>query len=286
MHPNSSLIKRILPCGLYLVATPIGNLGDITKRTIEIFKAADLVLAEDTRVTRKLFSLIGADNKIWRADEEATPNAIKAALEVIEGGGAVAFAPDAGSPSISDPGQRLSDAVINAGFEVYAAPGASSVLTALAVSGFDAHQFAFLGFIPSKAGARIEFLRSGALLPLTIIMFETAPRLLASIGAMLEIFGERRIMVSRELTKLYEEKRRGTVAELYEYYKIYGAPKGEIVIVIERGETQKIELSQTQIETLIIESLKQNSVKDCAAIVSKQIGINRREIYEMALKLK
>ncbi len=283
---SAASVKQILPKGLYLVATPIGNLGDITKRAIEIFTSADLILAEDTRVTRKLCSFFGIDNKIWRADEEATPNAIKVALEIIENGGAVAFASDAGTPSISDPGQRLAMAIIENGFEVYTAPGASSVLCALAVSGFDCRQFAFLGFVPPKASARTEFLFGAANLDLTIAFFETAPRLVATLKEMTEHFGNRRAMVCRELTKLFEEKRRGTSRELFEHYQENGAPKGEIVIVIERDLTPKAKPETIDIEELLRQEMKTNSVKDSAAIVAKLTGLARREIYEIALRLK
>ena len=278
--------KRILAQGLYLVATPIGNLGDITKRAIEIFTNADLILAEDTRITRKLCSFFGIDNKIWRADEETTANAIKVALEIIESGGAVAFASDAGTPSISDPGQRLAAAIIDNGFEVYTAPGASSVLCALGVSGFDCRQFAFLGFVPPKASARAEFLEKAAQFDLTIAFFETAPRLLATLNEMTLHFGQRRTMVCRELTKLFEEKRRGTPFEVLTHYQEHGAPKGEIVIVIERDLTPRAKPETSDIEELLKDAMKTQSVKDSAAIVAKQTGIARREIYEIALRIK
>lgn len=290
MHFNAPKLdsnpKQILAAGLYLVATPIGNLSDITKRAIEIFTNADLILAEDTRVTRKLCSFFGIDNKIWRADEEATKNAIKVALEIIENGGAIAFASDAGTPSISDPGQRLAAAVIENGYEVYSAPGPSSVLCALNVSGFDCQRFAFLGFVPNKANARDEFLADAAKLDLTIAMFETAPRLIKTIEVIEKYFGTRKTMVCRELTKLFEEKKRGTPSEILEFYQENGTPKGEIVIVIERDLSPKSKPDAIDIEALLIDAMRQNSTKDSAAIVAKQTGISRHEIYELALKLK
>lgn len=279
-----NVIKNQLLNGLYLVATPIGNLGDISTRALETLKNADLILAEDTRMTKKLLGLFGISGKIERADEEATENAIRKALVILEDGGAVAFASDAGTPSISDPGQRLAKEIIAQGYEVFAIPGASSVLTALVSSGLEAKQFAFLGFVPNKSGARAEFLKTAANMPLTTIMFETGPRLLATLDAINLIAPNRQIAVTRELTKLYEEKKRGEVSQIWEYYNDNGAPKGEIVIVLE-GQTQTQGISEDNLAVLIIDGLKTEAVKDLSARLAKETGQSKREIYQMALQI-
>lgn len=270
---------------LYLVATPIGNLGDITYRAVEILKTCDLVLAEDTRVAAKLFSQFGIKQKIIRADEEVALNAAKTALAAIEDGKIVALISDAGTPSISDPGQRVAEYIIQNDQEVFALPGASSVLTALVASGFDIKQFSFMGFAPNKSGARQKFFGEFKPLKTALAFFETGPRLLECLKDLYAVLGNRNIAVTRELTKLYEEKRRGNVVDLIEYYNETGAPRGEIVIIIARDDTEK-GFAETDIENMIKERLSTMPLKTLSKEVAEITGQKSRDIYEMALKLK
>lgn len=270
---------------LYLVATPIGNLGDMTFRAVETLKNADIILSEDTRIGGKLLSAFGIKNKLIRADEEVAEHAANQALNVIEKGGSVALISDAGTPSISDPGQRVAKVILDAGYEVFALPGASSVLVALVASGFDIKQFAFMGFAPNKQNARKAFFEELKALPLAIAFFETGKRLIDCLEDMLETLGNRKIAVTRELTKLYEEKRRGGVSELLEYYKENGHPKGEIVIILEKNE-EKEEITEEDLQEMIKPMLATMSVKDIAKELAAKTGINKKSIYDLALKLK
>jgi 16S rRNA (cytidine1402-2'-O)-methyltransferase len=271
---------------LFLVATPIGNLGDFTNRAIEVLKTCDLILAEDTRVTKKLLSAFGIQNKIQRADEEAMESAIHHTLLALHDGKDIALVSDAGTPCVSDPGQRLAAAIIEQGFEVYPIPGASSVLAGLVASGLESKQFAFLGFTPNKSKARIDFFNKFANLPLTLIFFETGPRLVASLGNMLEVFGNRKIAVVRELTKLYEEKRRGTINEVLSHYQEKGEPKGEIVIIIEGASEIIAHIDDDEIASLLKELIKTMPVKAASLELAKKTGRKSREIYEIANRLK
>ena len=284
INTNLKSTSQYIPA-LYLVATPIGNLGDITYRAVEILKQCDLVLAEDTRVTAKLFSQFGIKQKIIRADEEVALNAAKIALAAIEDGKIVAMVSDAGTPSISDPGQRVADLIIENGQEVFAIPGASSVLTALVASGFDIKQFSFMGFAPNKSGARQKFFGEFKILKTAIAFFETGPRLLECLKDLEMVLGNRKIAVTRELTKLYEEKRRGNVQNLIEYYNENGAPRGEIVIIIARDESEH-SFAQNDIETMIKERLENMPLKALSKEIAEITGHKSRDIYEMALKLK
>ena len=278
-------IKAKLACGLYLVSTPIGNLSDFSARAIEVLNHADLILAEDTRNTKKLMTAYGIQGAVERADEEATASAIHKALLLLEKGGAVAFASDAGTPSICDPGQRLAQAIIEKGFEVFPIPGASSVLAALVSSGLDARQFAFLGFIPNKSNARKAFIENALSMTMTTIMFETGPRLLASLEILAQIAPHRQIAVTRELTKLFEEKKRGTAGDILVHYQTNGTPKGEIVIVVEGAEVAVAIFDGEALEAKIIEGLAKEGIKDVSARLAKETGLKKRDIYQLALSL-
>ena len=271
---------------LFLVSTPIGNLGDISVRAIETLKTCDFVLAEDTRIGKKLLSAFGISKPVYRADEEATEKIIPQIIDALEKGRDIALISDAGTPCVSDPGQRVSSAIIEAGFEIYPIPGASSVLAGLVASGIDAKQFAFLGFVPNKQKARQDFFISYKSMPLTLIMFETGPRLLASLADMYEIFGNRKIAVTRELTKLYEEKQRGLLVDILAHYQEKGTPKGEIVIIIEGAQESQNNYDDAQIQDLIKQAINTQSVKDLSSEIAKLTGRKSRDIYEMAIKIK
>jgi 16S rRNA (cytidine1402-2'-O)-methyltransferase len=278
-------VKGSLESALWLVATPIGNLGDMSARARETLSQADLILAEDTRVTRKLLGLFGIEGRIERCDEEATAQGAAKALNVLANGGAVAFCSDAGMPGISDPGQRLAQAILEAGYLVRAVPGASAVLTALVVSGLPSAQFAFAGFVPPKSAARRSFLSQWAPLEVTLVVFETGPRLGASLADMAAVLGPRQACVARELTKLYEETRRGTLQDLAAHYAQIAPPKGEIVIVIAGASAQASAVSAENLDAMLLSALTEMSVKDAAASVALATGSSRKAVYARALAM-
>lgn len=279
-------LKLLLENGLFLVATPIGNLGDFSPRAQKTLENADLILAEDTRMTRKLMGLHGIIGKVVRCDEAATPQGLAAALEVLSQGGAVAFCSDAGTPGVSDPGERLSRGVIDAGFPVRAVPGASAAITALTISGLPSTQFMFAGFTPAKEGPRNAFLSDLAAIKATLIFFETGPRLAASLATMNAVLGDRPACVARELTKMYEETRRGRLGDLAAYYREAGAPKGEIVVVVGGAPESHQEIDQDDLDRMIATALASHHVKDAAQRVATQTGLPKRDIYARALLLR
>ncbi|GIU66417.1 16S rRNA (cytidine(1402)-2'-O)-methyltransferase [Candidatus Phycosocius spiralis] len=277
--------KKILEPALYLVATPIGNLGDFSPRGAQTLNNCDLVLAEDTRVTKRLMRLHGIKGRVIRCDEAATELGLQAALQVLYAGGAVTFCCDAGTPGVSDPGERLARGVIDAGFQVRAIPGASAALAALTVSGLPSKQFFFAGFAPAKASARAAFFHECATIPASLIFYETGPRLQESLAAMLKIFGNRMACVARELTKLYEETRRGSLEELVNTYAKASSPRGEIVVVVAGASHDQAITHAAEVNDLLKEALTRLSVKDAAAAIAFQTGLSRKDVYGRALAL-
>ena len=278
-------IKMQLESGLYLVATPIGNLGDFSPRGAKTLEEADLILAEDTRVTRKLMTLHGISGRVERCDEAATEHGIQRAVAVLEAGGAVAFCSDAGTPGVSDPGERLARGVIEAGFAVRAVPGASAVLTALTISGLPSGQFMFAGFPPSKAGARTSFLTALADMKCTLVFYESGPRLAASLACMLAVFGDRPACVARELTKMFEETRRDHLSALLQLYQENGGPRGEIVVVIGGAPDVVRAVSDADLDALLTAALTTQRVKDAATDIAAKTGLPRRDVYARAVIL-
>ncbi len=251
-------------------------------RAVEVLRSVDLILAEDTRVTRKLMAAFGVAGRVERCDEAATERAAARALEVLAAGGSVAFTSDAGTPGVSDPGTRLAQAVLAAGHEVRAVPGASAVLAALSVSGLPSERFAFLGFVPVKPGARATFLSAAAALPLTVVLFETGPRLASGLEAILAAFGDREACVARELTKVYEEAWRGPVSQLLER-ALAGAPRGEIVIVIAPPPEPGDSADAADLDGLLAAALARLSTKEAVAEVTRLTGLSRQTVYARAL---
>lgn len=283
---NIQPIKKQLESGLWLVATPIGNLGDFSPRAQKTLEAADLILAEDTRMTRKLMALHGIKGRVERCDEAATEQGLHKALVVLQRGGAVAFCSDAGTPGVSDPGERLARGVLNAGHNVRAVPGASAAITALTVSGLPSSQFMFAGFSPTKEGARLSFLRDLATIKASLIIYETGPRLAASLSNMLTVFGDRDACIARELTKMYEETKRGTLSELAAHYTLSGPPKGEIVVVIKGANKEVEQVTDAELDAQLRAALVTHRVKDAANLVADQTGLPRRDVYARALTLR
>ena len=282
--PDVQNVKTTLRSGLYLVATPIGNMGDLSLRALEILHSANIIACEDTRVTGKLLSRHAIDTSMKAYHEHNAEQARPSLLKILKEGGAVALVSDAGTPAISDPGFRLVNDCIDEGFDVTAAPGANAAITGLILSGLPTDRFLFGGFLSNKTVQRSKELTELSNVPATLIFYESAKRLAASLSDMAEQLGDRPAAVTRELTKLHEEIRRGTLSELAAHYLEAGSPKGEIVIVI--GPPLKAApLSEAEIDRLITDRLKSHSVRDAAAELAAETGLPKRQIYARALEL-
>jgi 16S rRNA (cytidine1402-2'-O)-methyltransferase len=270
--------------GLYLVATPIGNLGDITQRALTVLQAADVVACEDTRVTGKLLSLLGLSAKLTPYHEHNADRAGPALIEKMAGGAVVALVSDAGTPLVSDPGGRLVVACRERGLPVTAVPGASAVLTALQVSGLPAERFLFAGFLPNRGAPRRQVARELAAVPATLIFFDSPNRLADSLVDLATVFGDRQAAVARELTKMHEEVVRGTLTELAERYAGH-TPKGEVVIIVAPPGAVAL-VAEDDLESRLRAAVADGgSIKDAAALVAAETGHPRREVYALALKL-
>ncbi|MBX3534896.1 MAG: 16S rRNA (cytidine(1402)-2'-O)-methyltransferase [Xanthobacteraceae bacterium] len=270
--------------GLYVVATPIGNLRDITLRALEVLRAADLVLCEDTRVTHKLLERHQLSPKLAAYHDHNAASVRPRVLAELAKGSAIALVSDAGTPLVSDPGFKLVEAAIDAGHRVFPIPGASAALAALVAAGLPSDRFFFEGFLPPKSGARKARLSELRAIPATMIFYESGPRLAESLSDMAATLGARDAAVCRELTKAFEEIRRGTLSDLADHYEEAGAPKGEIVVVVAPpGETPL--LDEEDIEQKIKAALKTLSLKDASAAIAAETGLPRKEIYARALAL-
>lgn len=270
--------------GLHIVATPIGNLRDITLRALETLSGADLIACEDTRVTRKLLEHYAITTPLIAYHDHNAGSVRPKLLARLAAGEAVALVSDAGTPLISDPGYKLVRAAQEGGHAVTTAPGASSVLAALAVAGLPTDRFHFEGFLPPKETGRNARLRELVRLPATLVFFETGPRLHAAISAMADVLGAREAAVCRELTKLYEEVVRGDLGLLAQRYAEAPQPRGEIVVVVGPSvidQTPGIE----DIDTLLRGALARGSVKDAVAEVASATGVARAEVYKRALAI-
>lgn len=269
--------------GFYLVATPIGNLRDMTLRALDVLAAADLVLAEDTRVTAKLLTAYGLKAKLERCDDHVSNRAAEIALERLKAGEVVALVSDAGTPLVSDPGYVVARAAVAEGLPVHPVPGPSSLLAALCIAGLPADRVLFAGFLPPKSAARrtaLEELRPGRQ---TLVFFESGPRLRDSLADMAEVLGARPAAVARELTKLYEECVRGDLADLAVDPRL-DAPKGEIVVVVGPGEAETA--SAADADAALAEALTRLPPGEAAAEVSKALNLPRKPLYKRALELK
>ena len=269
--------------GLYIVATPIGNLRDITLRALDVLAQADLVLAEDTRITGKLLSAYGLKKPLERYDEHAAERARPKILAVLAQGGRVALVSDAGTPLVSDPGYRLVNEVLEAGANVWPIPGASALLAALTISGLPTDRFLFIGFPPTKSLARKSFFSDLAATRATLIFYEGGPRLAASLADMAKAFGPRPASVSRELTKLFETTIRGPLDALAADPRLDN-PKGEIVVLV--GPAQQVAATEADADAALSEALTRMGPSEAAAEVAKALGLDRRSLYRRALELK
>ena len=275
----------MLDCGLYVVATPIGNLNDISARALDTLNAAEIIACEDTRVTKKLFSLLGVSihkNFICYQNYNEEDKAA-GIVDIIKGGQAVALVSDAGSPLISDPGYKLVSLCRKEGVKVYSIPGAAAVICALQLAGLPTNRFMFAGFIPNKDKARADLFNELKSINTTLVLYETAPRLLKTLQAAGEVFGTREMAVVREITKLYEDARNGTAQELARYYTENPA-KGEIVLVI--APPCQSESAEIDVKNELSSRLQKMSLKSAVEEVTALSGLSKKEVYNQALALK
>jgi 16S rRNA (cytidine1402-2'-O)-methyltransferase len=274
--------RRVEP-GLYLVATPIGNLRDITLRALDVLAAADLVLAEDTRVTAKLLSAYGLKARLERCDDHASARAAELAIARLRDGQVVALVSDAGTPLVSDPGFVVARAVIAEGLPVHPIPGPSSLLAALCIAGLPADRVLFAGFLPPKTAGRTAALEALKGQRQTLVFFESGPRLKDSLADMAAVLGPRPAAVARELTKLYEECVRGPLDQLAIDPRLDG-PKGEIVVVVGPGEAEQA--SEADADAALAEALERLPTGEAASEVARALGLNRKTLYRRALELR
>jgi 16S rRNA (cytidine1402-2'-O)-methyltransferase len=269
-----------MPGTLYLVATPIGNLADITHRALQILKDVDLIACEDTRHTRKLLQHYGIDTKTISYHEHNEQQRASELIGLLKQGNDIAVVSDAGTPSISDPGFRLVRAAIENEVPVVPAPGPSALISALIVAGLPTDEFFFAGFLPSRSNARRSRLNELRAVPGTLIFYEAPHRLATTLTDVFEILGEREAVVARELTKMHEEIRRGRLSELAAHYASEENARGEIVVLIDRnviGET----VAPNQTIAALVDRYEQDGLDHRAALkkAARELGLSRAEAY-------
>jgi 16S rRNA (cytidine1402-2'-O)-methyltransferase len=266
---------------LFLVATPIGDLGDVSLRALQVLAAADLICCEDTRVTRKLLDHYAIATPLTPYHEHNAAAARPKILERLAAGETIALVSDAGTPLISDPGYRLVREASQAGHAITTAPGASAVLTALSLAALPTDRFFFEGFLPPKQAARQKRISELIRIPATLVLFESGPRLAEALADLAAGLGEREAAVCRELTKLHEEVRRSDLLSLAQDYAQGAETRGEMVIVIAPPQEQQAE----DIDALLRNALARVSVKDAVGEVALATGRSKREVYQRALEL-
>jgi 16S rRNA (cytidine1402-2'-O)-methyltransferase len=274
-----------LASGLHVVATPIGNLSDVTLRALVVLASADLVLCEDTRVTRKLLDRYGLKPSLLAYHDHNAAAVRPRVLARLGVGAAVALVSDAGTPLVSDPGYKLVEAAIAAGHRVHPVPGASAALAALVAAGLPTDRFFFEGFLPAKSAARRNRIAELGRVPATLVLYESGPRLARSLADLAAGLGTRQAAMCRELTKVFEEIRRGGLVELAAHYAQASPPKGEIVIVIGPPDADAPEVSSEDLDQRLRAVLAKLSLKDAAAAIAAETGLPRREVYRRALAI-
>jgi 16S rRNA (cytidine1402-2'-O)-methyltransferase len=269
--------------GLYIVATPIGNLSDLSPRAASVLAGADLIAVEDSRVTAKLLAHIGV-RKTMIPYHDHNADRVRPGLIAQMAEKAVALVSDAGTPLISDPGYKLVRDARSAGVPVVTLPGPCAAVAALTLAGLPTDRFLFIGFLPAKPGARASAIAEVAAVRATLILYESGPRLAATLSALAEALGPREAGVAREISKRFEETVTGTLAELAARYS-EAPPKGEIVIIVAPpGEAEPA--SEVELDSALREAMKQLSPSRAAAEVAERLGLPRRRAYERALELK
>jgi 16S rRNA (cytidine1402-2'-O)-methyltransferase len=285
VDPGDWTPRHALAPGLHLVATPIGNLGDITLRAVWVLRGVDRILCEDTRVTARLLARFGIDKPLLPYHDHNADRVRPAILEALRGGARMALVADAGTPLVSDPGFKLVRAALAEDLPVTAAPGPSAALTALILSGLPPDIFLFAGFLPPRSAARRRALANWPQLAATLIFFEGRSRLAAALADMALILGERSAAVARELTKRHEEIRRGRLGVLAAHYRNAGAPRGEAVIVVGPPE-MAAPAAAIDIDSRLRALLAGQSLRDAVAHLAAETGIARKTLYERALAVR
>ena len=275
-------IKKSFDKGLYVTATPIGNLGDISRRALDLFRSADFIICEDKRVSGKLLSYYEIKTPMISYHDHNSQAVMPKLIDELKAGKTMALITDAGTPLISDPGYKLVNECRNQGIMVTSLPGASAVLCALTCAGMATDKFFFSGFLPSKTVARKKEINKLSKIPATLVYFESPKRLLASLKDLREVLGDRNAAVCRELTKLYEEIRKDNLDNLIEHYEGLQTPKGEIVVLIEQGKEKKL---VNDLDSALDDALKKLSVKEAVFAVTYMTGRKRKEVYKRALEL-
>ncbi|PPD45789.1 MAG: 16S rRNA (cytidine(1402)-2'-O)-methyltransferase [Methylocystis sp.] len=276
--------EKIEP-GLHVVATPIGNLKDVSFRALSTLAAADAVIAEDTRVTKTLLAHYGISTPLVAYHEHNAKVIRPHLLARLESGAALALVSDAGTPLVSDPGFKLVQEALEKGLHVTSVPGPSAVLAALVVAGLPTDRFFFEGFLPHKSGARRARLAELAQVPGTLVFFESPRRLAETLADCAAVLGPRGAAIARELTKMYESVRRGTLEELSAALATEEPPRGEIVLLVAPPEAGAAEVAEADLDARLAEALGAYSVKDAASVVSAATGQPRRQVYARALQL-
>ena len=270
--------------GLHLVATPIGNLGDVTLRALAVLRGADRIFCEDTRITARLLARYGIETPLGLYHDHNADAVRPAVLAALRRGESVALVSDAGTPLVSDPGYRLARAAIAENLPVTAVPGPSAAMTALILSGLPPDVFLFAGFPPPRQAARRRAFARWAALDATLVFFEGASRLAASLADMAELFGNRAAAVARELTKLHEEVRRARLADLAAHYRDSGKPRGEVAVVV--GPPERAAPDPADIETRLRAALAELGIRDAAAKLAAETGLPRSQLYRRALVIR
>jgi 16S rRNA (cytidine1402-2'-O)-methyltransferase len=282
--PGPPVAEPELAPGLYLVATPIGNLGDVTLRALDVLRGVDRIFCEDTRVTSRLLARYGIATPLGVYHDHNAEEARPAILAALRRGERVALVSDAGTPLVSDPGYKLVRAALADELPVTAAPGPSAALTALILSGLPSDSFLFAGFLPPRQAARRRTLERWRTVEATMVFFEGPSRLAESLADMADVLGNRAAAVARELTKLHEEIRRGRIAELADHFREAGPPRGEAVVVV--GPPEAREPSLAEIDRRLQAALAELGVRDAAAKIAAETGLGRGAVYRRALAIR
>ncbi len=275
-----------LSSGLYIVATPIGNLGDISIRALATLAASDMILVEDKRVSKGLMTHYGIKTKMVSYHEHNAEAMRPEIMEKLKAGQVIAQISDAGTPLISDPGFKLVEAALEIGQTIVPVPGASAILTALVGAGLPTDKFYFEGFLPNKSSERRRRLRELETVPGTLVFFEAPHRVQESLNDLLAILGNRPAAAARELTKKFEEIRRGSLSELAQIYAEGAEMRGEFVLLVGAPISVNEALSDADIDTKLQEAMKLHSAKDAAAIVASDLGLPKRQVYARAIQFK
>jgi 16S rRNA (cytidine1402-2'-O)-methyltransferase len=279
------LVSEPLPPGLYVVATPIGNLADITLRALAVLERADVIYCEDTRHSRTLLSHYAISRPLRAYHEHNAERERPHILTELSNGKRVALISDAGTPLISDPGYKLVRAAVAERHAVISLPGASAVLTALAAAGLATDTFLFAGFLPNRQGTRRSRLGELKATPATLVFFEAPSRLADSLADIAAVLGDRETAVARELTKLHEEVRRGSAAELAQWAET-AAPRGEMVILVGPPNAATLEVTDDAITSRLRTLLADLSLRDAAKAVAEDLGVTKARVYDLGLALK